>query len=375
MRILVLFAHQHWTGPASPELQKLEALKKQGHEITFCFTRKPDGTLKKVVQQIGFASLENVLLYRKRPSVKRFWKDLRILKKYCEYWNPDIIHCHLSHDHWTGVFLHSYCLRKKPILVRTIHESRKLSRSAGDAFLHNRTDGFLVLSKNFKQRFGESYNIPEKAIGVIGGVVDVNLFKPGLDVLSIFKEIDAPLDTTLIGIVSRIKQNRGHRELIQAFRQVKDKFPKVRLLIIGRGEWLEMLKSENEDLIQANQVHFLGYRKDDLPNILNALSFKVLLGEGSDGTCRAALEAMSCQTPVVAADIGILPETVSDGKTGLLVPQGDKEFLEVVLDSALSNPGKMDAMGKLAREIILKEHSITNAAKIMESFYQRLIKD
>jgi glycosyltransferase involved in cell wall biosynthesis len=373
MRILVLFAQQHWTGPAEPELQKLRILRNRGHEITFCFTRKPEGTLKKVVEDFGFPSIEQVMLYRKRPALRRYFKDLRVLTRYCNAWRPDVLHCHLSHDHWTGIGVYSF-LRNRPVLIRSIHESRKLKSSWGDRILHRDTNGFFVPSKRFAHAFADSFHVDHEAIEVVNGVVDVQRFQPELETSDIFREIDAPHDSPLIGIVSRIKEERGHDLLIQAFRKVSVDHPAARLLIVGRGELTEALKEAHQDLIRDGRLHFMGYRKEDLPNILNALMVKVLLAEGSDGTCRAVLEAKACGTPVIAAEVGVMPELVMDGKTGLLVRQNDVEYLEVALRSALEHPERMKEMGQEARRVTLENNTIEQAANRVEGFYQKIIK-
>jgi len=240
--------------------------------------------------------------------------------------------------------------------------------------LHVRTDGFIVPSEDFADKFSEAYGVRRNKIQVIGGVVDYGKFKPGLDVSSVYNEIGATPDSPLIGIVSRIKPKRGHKELINAFRTLMEKHGDSKLLIVGRGESMDALKEENADLINAGRAHFLGYRKDDLPNILNALTVKVLLGEGSDGTCRAALEAMSCGTPVIAAEVGVLPETVENGKTGMLVNLNGSEVLEAALASALENREQMKTMGEQARKQILESNTIPIAAKKAEAFYSKLIK-
>ena len=372
MRILVLFAQHHWTGPADPELSKLNELRKRGHQITFCYTRKPQGTLDAIVSEMGFHTLEDVNLYRKRPTPFDFQRDIRTLTKYCAVWKPHVIHCHLSHDHWTGIVLKSL-LREKPVLIRSIHESRKLKDSFGDRQLFSRTDGFIIPSENFADIFAKSYNINPSRVMPVGGVVDVNRFSPGLDTRAIRSEIGVTDQMPLIGIVSRVKAGRGHRRLIEAFRQVAKAHPEARLLIIGRGELLEKLKEENRDLRIEGLLHFLGYRKEDLPDILNVLLVKVLLAEGTDGTCRAVLEAMSCGVPVIAAEVGVLPETVQDGKTGLLVRAKDTQFLEGALHSALENQERMKQMGTEARAFILENHTVERAAGKVEKAYQQLI--
>ena len=373
MKILVLFSQHHFTGPAEPELKKLSALRDHGLQITFCFTRKPPGTLAEKIASSGFNTLEEVQLYRKRPAPFSTWRDIRHLARFCESWQPDIVHCHLSHDHWTGMGV----VRKMesgPVLIRSIHESRKLELSSGDKVLHDRTDGFIVPSIKFAQKLAASFSLDPAHVEVIRGVVDTERFRPGLDTTAVFREVGAQMDAPLIGIVSRIKAGRGHSTLIEAFRLVMDKNPTARLLIVGRGEGMERLVAGNADLVKSGHLNFLGFRTDDLPNILNALRVKVLLGEGSDGSCRAVLEAMACETPVIAAEIGLLPETVENGRTGLLVRPDDVDFLVAALQSVLEHPSRMADMGRVARQVILERHTIKHAVAAQQSFYQRMIE-
>lgn len=374
MRILVLFAQHHWTGPAEPVMQKLEFLRQQGHAIFFCYSRKPAGTLPEVVRRVGFDSLDDVTLYRRRPAPFRYFRDVATLTTFCRHWKPDVVHCHLSHDHWTGIGLRAR-IEQRPLFVRSIHESRKLQPRWAERLLFARTDAFLVPSDRFATELVGNFSVDSLAVQTIPGVVDAQRFSPELDTAEVFRELGAPPNTPLIGIVSRIKPGRGHAKLIAAFRKVAPDHPSAQLLIVGKGEAADDLKKRNDDLVQSRRLRFLGYRTRDLPNILNALTAKVLLGEGSDGTCRAVLEAMACQTPVVAAEVGVLPETVEDGKTGLLVRPDDPQFLEVALRSVLENPERMEQMGQAARQVILEKHTVEQAAKRQEAFFQRRIAE
>ena len=285
-----------------------------------------------------------------------------------------MVHCHLSHDHWTGIGLRAR-IEQRPLFVRSIHESRKLQPRWAERLLFARTDAFLVPSDRFATELVGNFSVDSLAVQTIPGVVDAQRFSPELDTAEVFRELGAPPNTPLIGIVSRIKPGRGHAKLIAAFRKVAPDHPSAQLLIVGKGEAADDLKKRNDDLVQSRRLRFLGYRTRDLPNILNALTAKVLLGEGSDGTCRAVLEAMACQTPVVAAEVGVLPETVEDGKTGLLVRPDDPQFLEVALRSVLENPERMEQMGQAARQVILEKHTVEQAAKRQEAFFQRRIAE
>jgi glycosyltransferase involved in cell wall biosynthesis len=164
-------------------------------------------------------------------------------------------------------------------------------------------------------------------------------------------------------MVSRIKAGRGHDLALAAFARLRQQTPNVRLLFVGRGEGEAELRSRVNVSGLADRVYFLGYRTDDLPAIYAALDVHLLLGEGSDGTCRAALEAMACGTPVVALPVGTLPETIHDGETGLLV-EHDPEALAAAVEEVLSAPHLRErARGYAERELSL-ERRVDTAEKM-----------
>lgn len=372
MKILTLFAQHHWTGPAEPEMEKLATLQQMGHEVYFCFSRFPDGTLKNEIGKYNFKTVDKVMLNKKKFSPFGFRKDVALLEKACRAEKIDIIHCHLSHDHWTGRLLSRKLGHRIP-LVRSIHESRKLRPNLGDKLLYRSTDGFLVPARSFADKLAVGFNLHWDHIGITPGVVDVERFRPGMNTGKILKELGVTSKTPLIGMVSRIKPGRGHQELFEAFKVISKKHPKARLVIVGKGELKDKFVREYSALVSENKVHFLGYRRDDLPEILNALSVKVILGEGSDGTCRAALEAMACAIPVIAAKVGVLPETVLDRGTGLLVNLSDKGSLHGALLCALEHPDELKVMGTQGREVVLKRNTISESAKLVEHFYHKMV--
>ncbi len=121
---------------------------------------------------------------------------------------------------------------------------------------------------------------------------------------------------------------------------VRQSKPDARLLFVGRGEG----KDDLQELVRQKRAdawtHFLGYRSDDLPAIYAACGASLLLGEGSDGACRAALEATACGTPVIALPVGALPDTLRDGQTGFFAAAQPAEVAAKIIrtlnDSALA---------------------------------------
>jgi glycosyltransferase involved in cell wall biosynthesis len=92
----------------------------------------------------------------------------------------------------------------------------------------------------------------------------------------------------------------------------------------------------------------LNYRKNDLPETYAALDVAVLLVPGSDGTCRAMLEAMACGRPVIGSRTGAISDTLVPGETGWLIEPGNRRELAAALVAALTDPERTRRMGQAA---------------------------
>jgi alpha-maltose-1-phosphate synthase len=84
------------------------------------------------------------------------------------------------------------------------------------------------------------------------------------------------------------------------------------------------------------------------------------------------LEAMACETAVVAARVGGIPEVVAGGETGLLVPPGDPASLADALNTLVRDPGRAAAMGRAGRERALTEFSWDAVAAQTAALYAEL---
>ena len=114
--------------------------------------------------------------------------------------------------------------------------------------------------------------------------------------------------------------------------------PAARLLIVGKGEFRSNIERRIRELGLADAVVFGGYREDDLPEVLAAMDVFVLLAPGSEGSCRAVLEAMAAGKAVVATRVGALQDIVLDGETGLLIAPQDHSALAHAISRLLRAP-------------------------------------
>jgi L-malate glycosyltransferase len=196
--------------------------------------------------------------------------------------------------------------------------------------------------------------------------VDTEVFAPPA------LRVDKPLT---VGIVKTLRPRYGIRELILAFRQIAHDFPAVRLVIVGGGEQLTELQTLVAQLGLQAQATLTGpINHQDIPKYLHTFDIFVvpsLTNRESFGV--AAVEASACGLPVIASNVGGLPEVVLDGQTGLLVPPGDITALAQAISRLLSDPLLRQKMGHAGRQFVLANYRWIDNAKLMEQLYEEVL--
>jgi glycosyltransferase involved in cell wall biosynthesis len=225
-------------------------------------------------------------------------------------------------------------------------------------------DHLISVSTALQNELRETLQITTSHVTVIRGAVDIQRFHPAVSGNRIREEFGLGPDTPLVGIVARIVPSRGHLTLIEAFAHVHAALPHARMLVVGRGEFQPHVERQVRERALTDAVIFTGYRGDDLPEVLAALNLFLLMAPGSEGSCRAVLEAMAVGKPVVAARIGALEEIVLDGETGLLVEPNSPVALSHAINRLLRAPEQARQMGLRGRQRI--EHVFSRQRQIDE---------
>jgi glycosyltransferase involved in cell wall biosynthesis len=151
--------------------------------------------------------------------------------------------------------------------------------------------------------------------------------------------------------------------------------PEARLLVIGRGtRHEEVAAAPARRLGIADRVVFAGYRGDDYPEVLRQMEVLTFLVPGSDGTCRALLEAAACAIPAVVSERGALPEIVLHRETGLVVPE-DPDALAAAWRELLSHPERCADLGRAAYERAQAEFTPARLADAAEALYADAVRE
>jgi glycosyltransferase involved in cell wall biosynthesis len=176
----------------------------------------------------------------------------------------------------------------------------------------------------------------------------------------------------VVGIVARVQRRRRFELLLEAARYLFQADPSARLLLVGRGTHRRELAEEPARRLGiADRVVFAGYRTADYADVLRSIDLFTFLVPGSDGTCRALLEAASCGIPAVVTRRGALPEIVVDGVSGLVVDE-EPEALAAGWRRLLQEPELRHALGEGARRRAELEFDPRRLADQVGSFYARV---
>jgi L-malate glycosyltransferase len=369
LRVLHLVANRWWTGSADPVIRLLGGLEKRGHLVWLALIAGDRFEAK--AREAGIEPLPGLSLDVK--GMPWAWiGDLRRLRALVRREGIDVVHVHHSHDHWLGV-----CCRGPAALVRTFHNQQAVRLGRVARTLYRRADGVIAVSRQIEER-ARLAGIPTGRIHRVSGVVDLARFVEDADPTAVRAELGIGAGTEapgpIIGSVARLAHNRGHELLIHGFKRLLARFPRARLLLVGKGEARPRLEAMVRELGLEREVIFTGYRDGDLPAILRALDAFVLVGAGSDESCRAALEAMAAGRPVVARRIGALPDTVEHGETGLLLDEERPESVESALAALAADPARALRMGEAGRQRAMEEFSPERHAAQVEAIYLEAIE-
>jgi glycosyltransferase involved in cell wall biosynthesis len=184
-------------------------------------------------------------------------------------------------------------------------------------------------------------------------------------------QLGLPAASFIVGIVSRVALCKGHLVLLDAFARVLSERPGAVLLIVGTGPELPAVSARIQELGSAGPVIVLGERRD-IPCILAALDVLCLPSE-MEGMPMTVLEAMAARLPVVASNVGGIPEIVDHGRTGLLVPPRSVDDLAAALLQVAGDPARAREMGRAGRRKLLQAFSLDNALAAYEQCYREAL--
>lgn len=296
-------------------------------------------------------------------------KLARLLKKA----KPDIVH---THGYFASVIGRIAAkIAGILILINHVHSTYWEYRKRHilmERFLSLFTHKIICCSKAVEDfvRGQERIN-PAKTVVIYNGV-DEDRFTTYKNTSSIKAQLGIDSGESVVGTVSSLTPHKGHKYLFQAAPMILGVCAHTKFLIVGDGILREKLEEQIKNLNLASAVIFTGTKKN-IPEILSAMDIFVLPSCSREGLGISIIEAMAVEKPVVASDIGGIPEVVKNGETGFLVPPRNPEALAQAIIDLLQNPRKAKALGKKGRTRFQEKFTNERMLSEVESLYEALI--
>ena len=176
-----------------------------------------------------------------------------------------------------------------------------------------------------------------------------------------------------IGTLARLHPVKGLDILLEAVALVRRDLPDVEALIIGDGPERAALERRIAALGLSDRVRLVGHR-EDVPAALAGLDLFVLPSR-SEAFPNALMEAMASALPVVATEVGGVPEIVDHGYTGLLVPPGQPDRLADAIRELAAQPERARTFGRRARAEVIRRYSFDRMVARFEALYLEAAED
>jgi glycogen synthase len=312
----------------------------------------------------------------------------------------DIVHCHTWYSHLAGMLVKQ--LLQVPMVLTThslephrpwkveqlgtaYHASSWVERTA-----YQNADGVVAVSQSMMDDVHQLYGVPFERIGIIHNGINLDQYKPTPEPQVLDQHgIDPKMPYVLF--VGRITRQKGIIHLVNAIRSID---PGVQIVLCAGAPDTKEIGEEMEQAVKearkqtTNPVIWIA-------EMLPKREIIPLYSQASVFVCPSVyepfgiinLEAMACETPVVASRVGGIPEVVIPDLTGLLVPINPRSDVDVepanpqrfsadlaaAINQLLRAPEESREMGKRARKRVEDHFSWTSIAAKTLAFYEQVI--
>ena len=233
------------------------------------------------------------------------------------------------------------------------------------------SDVILANSGAVKAEVKKTESFSGNKIEVIYNGVEIPARWGAAEISEFRKKEGLPADAVLAVCVSNFFAYKGHEELVRAAAALKNGFPRLAYLLIGRDAGsMGAAKKLAAELGVLDRLIFPGV-KDNPADFIRASDLFVHPSR-QEGFSNSILEAMAAGLPVVACDVGGNAEAVTDAVTGKLAPKEDAAALAEAIAYVLKDPAAMKAMGEAGRKKASEIFSIKRMVSGVEGLYERL---
>lgn len=368
---IILYPTYGGSGVVATELGV--ALASRGHEVHFFSSSRPfrlpqfqPNTFFHEVPVVQYALFEHPP-YTLTLSTTLF--------EAIQHYGIELIHSHYAIPHATAAYLAQQMNDGRPPIITTLHGTDITLVGSHPAyapvvrFTLDQSNRVTAVSQFLAKETCKRINFCGE-VNVVPNFIDTEYYKR--TTCHISKQTFAPNGEPLLLHISNFRPVKRIQDIVNAFIKVRRQTP-CRLLLAGDGPERSAAEQTARSAGVMNDVMFLGNQ----PVVVDLLSLADIyfVPSETESFCLSALEAMSCEVPVVATRVGGIPEVVADGECGFLTNVGDTDDMAARILHLIEHPTAAREMGRAGRMRAIEHFKMETIVSRYELLYQEAIAE
>jgi glycosyltransferase involved in cell wall biosynthesis len=285
---------------------------------------------------------------------------------------PQVIHNHL---HALYTLLPASLINRIPVRIHTIHslagqEAKGFHRLINRMAFNNLGVVPVSISRTVLKSVQDIYGEVDSPV-IYNGIDSGKYSLTSNQSNKLREQLGISDDAFVFVNVARFSFLKNQRLIVNAFRDVLYYFPSAYLVMVGDGELRPVIANLAEELGISRRILFLGIR-NDVAQILCASNCFVLTSNW-EGLPISVLEAMAASKPVIATNVGGVPELISPFENGLLVETGNCDQLKSAMIELCRNPDRAKRMGERGKLIVNERFNVHEMAKQYGELYIKIL--
>ncbi|MDD4688272.1 MAG: glycosyltransferase [Eubacteriales bacterium] len=334
----------------------------------------PTGSkLEAAVVDLGFTVITCDGLAEKSFSKTGLNELVKIIKRV----KPHMVHSHAV----LSARIAAKLVSRKIKVVYTRHSvfppkenlTKGIGRFANSLLNKRAADGIIAVAQAAKENLTDTGVEDAKVRVIYNGVKDVTVLTPE-EKRQAKADLGLISDATIVAIVARLTEVKGHKYYIETAKILKDKGYNVQFVIAGTGECEEELKAQAKRDGLGETVVFTGFLTNVTP-LMNVLDIQANASFGTEAASLSLLEGMCLGKPAVVSDYGGNPELIKNGQNGFVVPIKDPQAMADKIEQLINDKDLYNTVSDGAKEIFQRGFTAKAMVEQMEDYYCEILAD
>lgn len=367
-RVLMFIQTLELGGSETQCVEVARQLKEEGYDVAVGCLRA-GGPLKTKLNEMGLECVEfpvpGSLL---RPNT--IWQMLKLVA-FIRRRKIRVVH---TNDLYSNLFaVPAAWLARVPVIVSSRRDlgrwwwytpaRRKILRR-----IQSLSTRVLVNSEAVRQELITREGFAPESIFVVYNGIDTEKFQPAKANRENLLSGISPNNKLIIMVANMHTGVKGHGDLIEAARTVREACPETRFVLAGDGEMRAFFEEQVRSMGLTDMFVFLGHRTD-IPELISCCDIGVLASK-TEGLPNAVLEYLAAGLPVVATAVGGVPEIIENEIHGLLIPPESPAALSTAIIRLLKDPQLREQLGRAGQERVQTRFNFSELLAGLRKMYE-----